>query len=93
MSECTNELTKSQRQLPKCRCKLRECEISLKKCREYLSESHSQIVKCIKGLKEKSKDLSDEGKKFAFIAGAFLGTAVGVGTLLLELPLVDQQVY
>ena len=80
MSEYTNELTKPQRQLPKCTCKLRECEISLKKCREYLSESHSQIAKCIKGLKEKSKDLSDEGKKFAFIAGAFLGTAVGVGT-------------
>ena len=77
MSECRDELTKSRRQLRKCREKLTECDVSLKSCRDELGENHSQITKCINGLRQKSKDLSDQIKALTVVAGGATGAGVG----------------
>ena len=79
MSVATRELTKSHRQLEKCRGKLTECEESVENCRDELDNSHSQITQCIEKLRKRSQDLSGKAK-LTVAAGGVLGAGVGTGT-------------
>ena len=79
MHECRYELTKSHRQLRKCKEKLTECEVTLKRCRGELGNSHSQITQCIEGIKNQSQKLSEEIKTLTVTAGGALGGAGGAG--------------
>ena len=82
MRECTDELTKSQRQLEKCHKKLTECVVNLTKCRDELESSHLQITNCIEGLKKKSESLSGQVKALMTAAGTVGGAFGGAGAVV-----------
>ena len=77
MSECRDELTRSQRQLQKFQEKLAECEMNLKRCRDELDNNHTQFTSCIEGLKQKSKKLSHDIQWLTIGASALAGAGTG----------------